>query len=89
MRVNALNVGLVFGFFLALWHACWSVLVALHWAQPLIDFVLWAHFINLPLHIEPFDIVRALILVGITFLAGLVGGWIIGLIWNAFHPAGR
>jgi hypothetical protein len=82
MRVNALNVGLVFGAFLALWHACWSTLVALGWAQPVINFVLWAHFMKLPIQIDPFDIARAAILVGVTFVAGLTIGWIIGLFWN-------
>jgi len=82
MRISSLKVGLVFGAFLALWHACWSALVALSWAQPLINFVLWVHFMNLPLHVEPFDIGRAFILVGITFVAGLAIGCILGLLWN-------
>jgi hypothetical protein len=87
MRVNAFKAGLVFGLFLALWHALWSALVAAHLAQSLVDFVLWAHFINLPIQIASFEMGRALILIGVTFLVGLVGGWMLALVWNAFHSA--
>ena len=82
MRIDAFKTGLVFGTFLALWHACWSALVALGWAQAFISFVLWAHFMSLPLKVEPFDITRAVILVGIAFAAGLAMGGIFGLLWN-------
>ena len=68
MRVNALSVGMVIGLFLAVWHACWSALVALGWAQTLIDFMLWAHFIKLSLSVEPFSLFRAAILVGVLIL---------------------
>ena len=82
MRVDAINVGFVFGALLALWHACWSALVALGWAQHVLNFVLWAHFISLPIRIEPFAIGRALILVGIAFGAGFVTGSILAIFWN-------
>ena len=85
MPVNALKAGLVFGLFFALWHVFWSALVAAHLAQPLFDFVLWAHFIKMPVLIVSFEIERALILVGITFLVGLVFGGVLALIWNALH----
>jgi hypothetical protein len=82
MRIDAFKAGLVFGAFLALWHACWSALVALGWAQALINFVLWVHFLSLPLKVEPFDITRAVILVGITFAIGFAMGCILALLWN-------
>lgn len=85
--VNPIKVGLVFGIFLAVWHAAWSTLVALGLAQKLIDFIFWVHFIVPPYQIEPFDIVRAGILVGVTFGVGLVGGLVGGVIWNVFHRA--
>ena len=61
--VNPYRVGLWFGIFLALWHTCWSVLVATGFAQALMDFVFWAHFISPVYHVEPFEISRAGILV--------------------------
>ena len=83
--VNPLRTGLVFGIFLALYHACWAALVAAGFAQALIDFVFWAHFITPPYHIEAFDLARAGILIGLTFAVGLVGGFVGALLWNAFR----
>jgi MFS superfamily sulfate permease-like transporter len=83
--LNPFRVGLVIGTFLAIWHACWSILVATGVAQKVIDFIFWMHFIVPPYRIEPFDILRACILVGVTFFVGLVIGTIAGLIWNAVH----
>jgi len=63
------RVGLVFATVLGAFHLCWSILVALRWAQPVIDFVFWMHFMEPIILIEPFEIAKAAILVGIT--AGL------------------
>lgn len=83
--LNPVRVGLVFGIFLAIWHACWSILVATGVAQNVIDFIFWMHFIVPPYHIEPFEITRACILVGMTFGIGLAIGTVAGVIWNAIH----
>ncbi|MGN6149005.1 MAG: hypothetical protein ACTHPD_10735 [Rhizomicrobium sp.] len=83
--VNPFKLGLVFAIFLALFHACWAALVATGFAQKLIDFVLWIHFIAPVYRIEAFDPVRAAILVGVTAGVGLAGGIVGGAIWNAFH----
>jgi len=83
--VNPYRVGLWFGIFLALWHTCWSALVATGYAQALMDFVFWAHFISPVYHVEPFEISRAGILVAFVFFVGLIAGTIGAYIWNAFH----
>lgn len=83
--VNPFKTGLVFALFLALWHACWSALVATGLAQRLADFVFWMHFIKPFYQIEPFDPVRAIILIGVTATVGMIGGFIGGAIWNLFH----
>ena len=83
--VNPFKLGLVFAIFLALFHACWAALVATGFAQKLIDFVLWIHFIAPVYRVEPFEPVRAAILVGVTAGVGLVGGIVGGAIWNAFR----
>ena len=68
-------------------HLCWATLVALGWAQPIIDFVLWAHFIK-PLYlIEPFEIGRAAILLVLTSGVGFALGGTFALVWNALHKA--
>jgi hypothetical protein len=85
--VSPVKVALVFGVFFALWHACWSALVAAGLAQKFIDFVFWAHFIVPPYRIEPFDLARAGILVGITFGVGFIGGLVGAALWNVFHRA--
>lgn len=85
--VNPIRVGIVFGVFFALWHACWSALVATGLAQKVIDFVFWMHFIVPPYRIEAFDPMRAGILIGVTFVFGLVLGSVVGSIWNFFHRA--
>ena len=71
--VNPFKVGFVFAIFLALRAGRRS-------AQKLIDFVFLHHA-----GVEPFDLVRAGILVGITAGVGLAGGFVGGAIWNAFH----
>ena len=85
--VNPVKVGLVFGIFVALAHAGWSALVAVHLAQKLVNFIFWAHFISPPWHVEAFDAIRAGILVGVTFAVAFIGGVVASIIWNVFHRA--
>ena len=82
MQTNPFRLGMAFGLFLALFHAAWATLVATGWAQMILDFVFWVHFINPPYHVDAFDITRAMVLVGFTFAVGLVGGTIGGVLWN-------
>lgn len=87
MKVDPIRVGAIFGVLLGLFHAFWALLVALVWAQPIMDFVFWAHFITPPWHIEPFALGRACILVGLTFTVGFVMGLLGGWLWNRFAAA--
>jgi hypothetical protein len=87
MKIDPIRLGIIFGLFLAVCHAVWAALVALTWAQALMDFVFWAHFITPPWHIEAFTWARALILVGFTFLVGVAMGTIGGWLWNKFATA--
>lgn len=85
MQHNPHKVALVFAALMGGWHVVWSVLVVLGWGQPLINFVLWAHMIQVPYVVGPFDLVASVILIVFTAVMGYVGGYLIGLIWNRVH----
>jgi hypothetical protein len=85
-RISVGKSGLVLGVVMGGYHLCWSALVAAGWAQAVIDFVFWMHFIKPVFVVESFDIVRALILVGVTGAIGGLFGSIFAWIWNALHP---
>jgi hypothetical protein len=82
--MSVFKTGVVLGIVFGAWHLCWSILVALRWAQPVIDFVFWMHFIKPIYVIEPFDVVRAVILLIVTSGIGFVFGSLFALIWNGF-----
>ncbi len=79
------KTGLVVGVFTGGWHVIWSILVAIGWGQPLIDFILWAHMVHLPCIVGPFDVVAAATLVILTAVAGYAIGRIFAFIWNRLH----
>jgi hypothetical protein len=85
-RTNPPSFGLVFGIFLAAWHALWSFLVWLGAAQTLIDFIFRLHMITPPYKIAAFNLGTAAALVAVTALIGYVMGWVVGFIWNRFAP---
>jgi hypothetical protein len=84
---NPTKVGLVIGALIATWHVLWSLLVGLGWAQPLIDFIFWAHMIQPVYVIKAFDPKAAVILVAITFVSGYAFGFVGALFWNKLHRA--
>jgi len=85
--IGVTKSGLVVGIVLGGYHLCWAALVASGWAQPVIDFVFWIHFIKPIYTIEPFAIARAVILIIVTAAIGFVIGSIFALVWNALHKA--
>ena len=80
--VSVRRLGLVFAVFLGGWHLVWSLLVLFHWAQPVIDFIFWLHFITPPYQVGAFVAWRAGALIAVTALLGFVFGSIIAGIWN-------
>lgn len=83
--VNPMRAGVTFGTLLGVWHLCWSLLVALGWAQPLIDFVFWMHFIRPVYVIQPFSLPVAAVLIVVTFVTGFVLAFLFALLWNRLH----
>lgn len=80
--VNPWKLGLVFGLFLGGYHSAWAALVAVGWAQPVLNFILRIHFIAPVWTVTPSNIADAATLIGITGGIGFVAGWLIGLLWN-------
>jgi hypothetical protein len=83
--VNPNKAGLVLGMLGGGWHVLWALLVAFDWAQSVINFVFWMHFIKPIYVIEPFHAGIALILIGVTAAIGYAIGYVFGLLWNWIH----
>jgi hypothetical protein len=84
--VSRNRAGLMLGALLGGWHLLWAIIVAAGWGQPLLDFVLWMHFIKPAFIIETFSIGRAITLVVVTAALGYCFGYLGALIWNRLHP---
>jgi hypothetical protein len=67
------------------WHLCWSVLVALGWAQAIINFIFWIHFVQPIYVIQPFNLGLAAGLVVFTSAIAFVIGLIFATLWNRLH----
>lgn len=80
---EANKVGLAFGGVLGLWHLVWSILVAVGWAQPLFDWILHLHMMQLPVKVLPFVLSTAVTLVVVTSLIGYVVGYVFATVWNS------
>ena len=83
--INPNKVGLVLGTLLGGWHVLWALLVALGWAQAVIDFVFWLHFLRPVYVVGPFNPGIALILIAITAAIGYAFGYLFGALWNWVH----
>ena len=63
---NPNKVGLVIAVLIGGWHVAWSLLVLIGWAQPILDFIFWAHMIKPVYFVKPFDPTAAVALIAIT-----------------------
>jgi len=79
------KISFMVGALLAFFHAVWAMLVAFGFAQALLNWVFWLHFIKNPYMLDSFDLTRALMLVAFTFGVGYVVGWIVTYCWNTLH----
>jgi hypothetical protein len=83
--INPNKAGLAFGAVIGLWHLCWSLLVAIGWAQTLIDFVFRIHFMKPVFVVGGFSFLFALILIALTSVVGYVFGYVFAFLWNWLH----
>ena len=79
------STGLALGCLLGGIHLLWALLVASSFAQPVMDFVFWLHFIRPVYVIEGFDLARAAGLVALTGAIGYAMGAAFALLWNQLH----
>jgi hypothetical protein len=84
-HLSVCKTGLVLATVAGGFHLGWSILVAPGWAQMVIDFVFWMHFIKPIYVIEPFEVARAGMLVAMTAGMGFLIGSAFALVWNALH----
>ncbi len=84
-KISANKAGLAVGLFLGLMHAMWSVLIALGWAQPLMDFIFNLHMINPVISVLDFHLGTAALLVVVTSIVGYIAGNVLAWIWNYLH----
>jgi hypothetical protein len=79
------KVGLVFAALIGGWHVMWMLLVLTKTAQPLLNFIFWAHMITPIYIIKPFDPIAAVTLLVMTSVTGYIFGYIGAIIWNKIH----
>ena len=79
------KAGLALAVFMGLWHLLWSFLVAVKWAQSLLDFVFWIHFLRPVYTVGGFHPGVALLLIAFTSAVGYVFGFALGWLWNWVH----
>jgi len=83
--MNKNKVALVLGSFMGLFHLAWGVLIAFNFAQPLLDFIYNLHSLNNPFAVMPFDLMRTIGLIIVTFLVGYVAGYAFATLWHKIH----
>lgn len=86
-HLNPFKTGLAVGKLLGSVHLAWAILVALGWAQALVNFSLWAHMVSVPVVVGAFDLLAAVTVILVAVAVGYVLGYAFAHIWNYLHHA--
>ena len=89
MKIHPPKIGLLVGTLMGGFHLGWAILVLLGGAQPLINFIFWAHMIQPIYVIKAFDPVAAVTLLVMTSITGYVVGYSGAIVWNRIHHSPR
>lgn len=84
-HLNPTKTGIALGGLIGGLHLVWSVLVALGWAQPLVNFSQWAHMVSVPVVVQPFNLSAAVTVIIIAAIIGCIVGYAFANIWNRMH----
>ena len=86
-KLDREKTGLVFGSFLAVIHAAWALAVAVmpRAMQSFFDWVFGLHFLEPIYTITVFNLIDAIMLVALTFVAGYVLGYVFAWVHNSLH----
>ena len=85
MRADPNKAGQVVAVVLGGWHLIWSILIFLGWAQPLLNFSLWAHMVHVDIVLGPFDAAAAVTVIVIATVLGYCLGYVVATVWNKVH----
>ncbi len=83
--IDPAKTALAVGAFVGGWHLIWSILVALGWAQALVNFSMWAHMVSAQVVIKEFDLSAAFTVIVVAAIIGCVVGYVFAHIWNRMH----
>ena len=83
--IQPIKAGITVAIILGGLHFVWSILVLLGWAQPLVEFSMWAHMVQMPVTIGPFDLVAAVTVICIASCIGFAVGVVFSKVWNKVH----
>ena len=81
-KCNEHAVGLTLGVVVGLMHLGWAIVVALGYAQGLLDWIYSLHFLDNPSTVTEFQMQKAVMLVIVTSLVGYVVGYVGTWVWN-------
>jgi len=84
-RIDLIDAGLLFGLLFGVFHLAWLVLVLTKYAQPVLDFIYWAHFIKPVFEVESFEAGRAVILLAMTVCSGFALGYLLATVFNKLN----